>query len=141
MMDSQSDDVLISDRISILREVEIFSETSDNVLLEIASFLKEMKVKQGQNVFKKGEDGDAMFIRIVGSEHGQATLSADGRTLYFSSNAKGTPAVYRKAVEGAGEVELRAAVRADDGAVLHPLLAGRAEIHAVRSFLGLVRWT
>ena len=44
-MDSQSDDVLISDRISILREVEIFSETSDNVLMEIASFLKEMKVK------------------------------------------------------------------------------------------------
>jgi Tol biopolymer transport system component len=34
------------------------------------------------------------------------TWSPDGRTLYFSSNAKGTPAVYRKAVEGAGEVEL-----------------------------------
>jgi len=62
MMDSQSDDVLISDRVSILREVEIFSETSDNVLMEIASFLKELKVKQGQNVFKKGEEGDAMFI-------------------------------------------------------------------------------
>jgi len=62
MMDSQSDDVLISDRVSILREVEIFSETSDNVLMEIASFLKELKVKQGQNVFKKGEEGDSMFI-------------------------------------------------------------------------------
>ncbi len=61
-MDSQADDVLISDRVSILREVEIFSETSDNVLMEIASFLKELKVKQGQNVFKKGEEGDAMFI-------------------------------------------------------------------------------
>jgi len=62
MMDSQSDDVLISDRVSILRVVEIFSETSDNVLMEIASFLKELKVKQGQNVFKKGEEGDSMFI-------------------------------------------------------------------------------
>jgi signal transduction histidine kinase len=62
MMDSPAEDVLISDRISILRQVEIFSETSDNVLMEIASFLKELKVKQGQNVFKKGEEGDAMFI-------------------------------------------------------------------------------
>jgi Tol biopolymer transport system component len=34
------------------------------------------------------------------------TWAPDGKTLYFSSNAKGTPAVYRKAVEGAGEVEL-----------------------------------
>jgi len=32
------------------------------VLMEIASFLKELKVKQGQNVFKKGEEGDSMFI-------------------------------------------------------------------------------
>ena len=30
----------------------------------------------------------------------------DSRTVYFASNAKGTAAVYRKAVEGAGEVEL-----------------------------------
>ena len=34
------------------------------------------------------------------------TWAPDGKTLYFSSNTKGTPAVYRKAVEGAGEVEL-----------------------------------
>ncbi len=60
-MDLQNE-VLISDRVSILREVEIFSETSVNVLMEIAPFLKEMNIKQGQNVFKKGEDGDAMFI-------------------------------------------------------------------------------
>jgi signal transduction histidine kinase len=62
MMDLQADNVLISDRVSILKRVEIFSETSDIVLMEIASFLKELKVKQGQIVFKKGEEGDAMFI-------------------------------------------------------------------------------
>ena len=60
-MDFQ-DDVLISDRVSILREVEIFSETSASVLKEIAAYLKEMNIKQGQNVFKKGDEGDAMFI-------------------------------------------------------------------------------
>jgi signal transduction histidine kinase len=60
-MDLQ-DDVLISDRVSILREVEIFSETSANILKEIAIVLKELNVKQGQNIFKKGEEGDAMFI-------------------------------------------------------------------------------
>ncbi|MFN7986951.1 MAG: protein kinase [Thermoanaerobaculia bacterium] len=39
-------------------------------------------------------------------EDTQPTWSPDGRSVYFASNAKGATAVYRKAIEGAGEVEL-----------------------------------
>lgn len=62
MINSQEDDVLISDRVNILRKVEIFSETTESVLSEIASFLSEVRIKQGQNIFRKGDEGDAMFI-------------------------------------------------------------------------------
>jgi signal transduction histidine kinase len=65
MMDSQAS-VLISERVAILRNVEIFSETSDSVLEEIASFLSEVQFRQGQTIFKKGEEGDAMFIIKTG---------------------------------------------------------------------------
>ena len=34
------------------------------------------------------------------------TWAPDSRTVYFASNSKGTSAIYRKAVEGAGELEL-----------------------------------
>jgi signal transduction histidine kinase len=81
MMDSQAD-VLISDRVAILRNVEIFSETSDSVLKEIASFLTEVRIKQGQNIFKKGDEGDAMFIiksggvRVHNGNHVLSRLNA-----------------------------------------------------------------
>jgi signal transduction histidine kinase len=66
-MDSKTDNLLISNRINILRKVEIFSETADSVLVEIATVLKEVRFKQNQTIFKKGEEGDAMFIISEGS--------------------------------------------------------------------------
>lgn len=66
MMDSQAN-VLIPERVTILRNVEIFSETSDSVLEEIASFLTEVQIRHGQTIFRKGEEGDAMFIIKYGS--------------------------------------------------------------------------
>ena len=53
--------------VSILRKVNIFSETEDKVLMEIASVLSEVKIRRGQNIFKKGDEGDAMFIIKEGS--------------------------------------------------------------------------
>jgi len=66
-MDSNTDNLLISNRINILRKVEIFSETVDSVLVEIATVLKEVRFKQSQTIFKKGDEGDAMFIISEGS--------------------------------------------------------------------------
>lgn len=53
---------VIPDRINILKKVEIFSKTSEDILLEIAAVLTELRVRQNQTIFKKGDEGDAMFI-------------------------------------------------------------------------------
>ncbi|MBL7105919.1 MAG: cyclic nucleotide-binding domain-containing protein, partial [Bacteroidales bacterium] len=66
-MCTQTEHSIIEDRITILKKVKIFSETEDEVLMEIASVLTELRVRSGQNIFKKGEEGDAMYIIKEGS--------------------------------------------------------------------------
>lgn len=61
-MESQIAVFVMDERISALQKVKIFSETSEEVLMEIASVVSEEKFKRGQNIFKKGDVGDAMYI-------------------------------------------------------------------------------
>ena len=61
-MESQITVFIMEERISALQKVNIFSETSDEVLMEIATVVSEEKFKRGQNIFKKGDIGDAMYI-------------------------------------------------------------------------------
>lgn len=66
-MYKQPDSAVMEDQILILKKVNIFSETTDDILVQIASVVKEKKYKPGQNIFKKGDEGDAMFIIGEGS--------------------------------------------------------------------------
>lgn len=66
-MELKTDYDINENYISILKKSKIFSETEDNVLAEIASVLSEVKIRRGHNVFKKGDEGDAMFIIKDGS--------------------------------------------------------------------------
>jgi signal transduction histidine kinase len=61
-MESHTAFFVMEERIAALRKVKIFSETSDDVLMEIAAVVSEEKFKRGQNIFKKGDIGDAMYI-------------------------------------------------------------------------------
>jgi len=58
---------VMEERLAALKKVRIFSETSDEVLIEIAAVVFEEKYKRGQNIFKKGDVGDAMYIINEGS--------------------------------------------------------------------------
>jgi len=49
-------------RIATLTAVNIFAETGEALLKDIAAALFEVKVKKGETVFHKGEPGDAMYI-------------------------------------------------------------------------------
>jgi hypothetical protein len=49
------------DLLGLLRKVKIFSEVDDDDLIEIAEQLTEMNYRSGQSVFKKGDEGDAMY--------------------------------------------------------------------------------
>jgi len=66
-MDTQTTVFVMEERLAALKKVRIFSETSDDVLMEIASVVSEEKYKRGQNIFKKGDVGDAMYIINQGS--------------------------------------------------------------------------
>ncbi len=60
------DEQLIQYRIEQLRNVEVFSEIQENLLKEVVSKLTELSVRKQQNIFKKGDRGDAMYIIIKG---------------------------------------------------------------------------
>jgi signal transduction histidine kinase len=57
----------MTDLYEILTGVNIFSETEPEVLEDIATQLREIPVRQGQIIFKKGDEGNAMYIIKSGS--------------------------------------------------------------------------
>ena len=61
-MNSSSENQVREDLVPYLTKVRIFSETGEDVLAEIAGELTEIRIRRGQNVFKKGDEGDAMYI-------------------------------------------------------------------------------
>ncbi|MDP6358218.1 MAG: cyclic nucleotide-binding domain-containing protein, partial [Planctomycetota bacterium] len=55
------------EKIIILKSVEIFSETSDEVLADVASILEEEEYVAGQNIFEEGDLGTCLYIVVRGS--------------------------------------------------------------------------
>lgn len=66
-MSSASDILVREELIELLRHVGIFSELDSNDLSDIADQLSEIKLRSGQTIFKKGDEGDAMYIIRSGS--------------------------------------------------------------------------
>lgn len=57
----------LEERISVLEKVNIFSETGEDIIKEIAFVLTDINANQGQVIFKKGDEGNAMYIIAQGS--------------------------------------------------------------------------
>ncbi len=66
-MDSSISISTLEGKIAVLKNTSIFSETENFVLYEIASVLTEVSMRGGQVVFKKGDQGDKMYIIKEGS--------------------------------------------------------------------------
>ena len=80
--------------IDLLHRVQIFSEVGDSDLADIADQLSEINYKSGQSVFKKGDEGDAMYIilegavQIIQEEGGSRFVQAQlGRGNFFGEMA------------------------------------------------------
>jgi HEAT repeat protein len=54
------------EKVIILKSVNIFSETPDEILAEVASLLEEVEVEAGERIFEKGDMGSAMYIVVEG---------------------------------------------------------------------------
>ncbi len=66
-----------SEKIIILRTVSLFGETSDSMLIEVASVLEEVVINAGVTIFEYGDHGDAMYIIV----DGRVRVHRGGRTL------------------------------------------------------------
>ncbi|RNI21977.1 Crp/Fnr family transcriptional regulator [Rufibacter latericius] len=58
--------MLLIEKVLTLRASEIFSETPEPELVELAGVLEEIHLPPGSNLFSKGEMGDCMYIIYKG---------------------------------------------------------------------------
>jgi CRP-like cAMP-binding protein/ATP/ADP translocase/HEAT repeat protein len=54
------------EKVLILKTVNMFSQTPDDVLADVANLLEEVDLAENETVFKMGEPGDSMYIIIDG---------------------------------------------------------------------------
>lgn len=58
--------LLTIEKVMILKSVDIFSETPEEDLIEVANIVEEVEVKAGQDIIRKGELGTSMYIIVEG---------------------------------------------------------------------------
>jgi hypothetical protein len=58
--------LLTIEKVIILKTVDIFANTPDEILVEIAGLLKESTAPAGATIFTQGEPGDSMYIIVEG---------------------------------------------------------------------------
>ena len=65
------------EKVMILKGVQIFAETPDEILAEVAGLLREVEVNAGDRVIEQGELGDCMYVIV----DGEVALTCDGKRL------------------------------------------------------------
>jgi len=66
MSDSNSD-TPFNTKLTLLKRIQLFSDLHKPALKKIADLLEDMEYQKGHYVFKKGDEGDAVFIITEGS--------------------------------------------------------------------------
>ena len=54
------------EKVLILKHVDVFQQTPDDVLADIAALLEELEVAAGETIFRKGDLGDSLYIIVAG---------------------------------------------------------------------------
>jgi AAA family ATP:ADP antiporter len=54
------------EKVLILKTVNLFDGTPDEILAEVAALLAEVELLEGQTIFQKGDTGDCMYIIVSG---------------------------------------------------------------------------
>jgi CRP-like cAMP-binding protein len=58
---------LVVERVLILKSTSVFSDIAEQDLLELASGVKEIEIREGERIIEKGELGSSLFIVVDGS--------------------------------------------------------------------------
>jgi hypothetical protein len=67
------------EKVLILKTVEMFNQTPDDVLADVADLLEEMEMPENETIFKSGDLGDSMYIII----DGKVRVHIDERLLNY----------------------------------------------------------
>ena len=54
------------EKVLILKQVDVFQQTPDDVLADVAALLEEIEVAAGETIFYKGDLGDNLYVIITG---------------------------------------------------------------------------
>ena len=78
------------EKVILLKDAELFAETPDELLAEVAGLLTEVELPAGEAVFNKGESGDSLYIVVSGRvrvHDGDYTLNVLGESEVFGEMA------------------------------------------------------
>jgi CRP-like cAMP-binding protein len=59
--------LILIEKILILKSLNLFKETPENILADLAPLMKEIEYEKDSVIFKEGETGDSMYIIHQGS--------------------------------------------------------------------------
>ena len=78
------------EKVIILKDVDLFAETPDELLAEVAGLLAEVEFAQGQAIFGKGDSGDSLYIIVSGEvrvHDGDYVINTLGESQVFGEMA------------------------------------------------------
>jgi CRP-like cAMP-binding protein len=70
--------LLLIEKVLVLKSLNLFRDTPENILADLAPLMKEIQYEQGTEIFKEGETGDCMYIIQQGNikiHKGNTTLA------------------------------------------------------------------
>ena len=67
MLQENSGRLILIEKVLILKSLDLFKDTPENILADLAPLMHEIEYEQGSVIFKEGETGDCMYIIHKGS--------------------------------------------------------------------------
>jgi CRP-like cAMP-binding protein/HEAT repeat protein len=130
--------LLMMERVILLKTVSIFSETPEEVLVEVASILEELEIRAGQRIFEKGDVESCLYIIVDGQVRvydGEQTVRRLEAEDIFGELAVLDPEPRSASVETVENTRLLCL----DRDALYELMAYHIEV--VRAIIGILcRW-
>ena len=71
--------LMLIEKVFLLKTLDIFSDTPENVLADLAPLLEDLELEEGAIIFEEGNAGDSMFI----IHQGQVQVYKSNRVLAY----------------------------------------------------------
>lgn len=90
--EGQGDTAMFStlEKVLVLKGVDIFAETPDAVLADVAEACQELEIARGETIFNKGDLGDSLYVIVAGRvrvHDGAVTVNELGQADVFGEMA------------------------------------------------------